>query len=71
MMLGKALPLKTGCYAYQWLGIMICIRMQLLIKIYHAIQELWTFSITDHGWTDSHSVYSAHLLCHLQGAANA
>ena len=25
-----------------------CISMQNMIKIYHAVQELWAFSLTDH-----------------------
>ena len=35
--------------------------MQNLIKIYHVVQELQVFSLTDHGRTDFHSDYSAHL----------
>ena len=33
--------------------------MKNVIKIHHVIQELWAFSLTDHGGTDSHSAYSA------------
>ena len=28
-----------------------CICMQNLIKIYHVVQKLWAFSLTDHGWS--------------------
>ena len=33
--------------------------MQNLIQIYHLVQELLAFSLTDHQRTDSHSDYSA------------
>ena len=30
----------------------VCICMQYLMKIYHVVQELWAFSLTDHGRRD-------------------
>ena len=38
-----------------------CSIMHTLIKIYHVVQEVFAFSLSDHGRTDSHSDYSAHL----------
>ena len=38
-----------------------CIYMQNLIQIYHMVKEARAFQLTEHGRTDSHSDYSAHL----------
>ena len=32
------------------LGILICIFMQNVIKVYHVVQEIWTFSLTGNEW---------------------
>ena len=36
-----------------------CIFMQNVIKIYHVVQEVRTFSLAGTRWTDSHGDYSA------------
>ena len=47
--------------------------MQYFIKMFHAVQELYAFSLTVDGRTDSHSDYSANLrvvqsaLCMMYG----
>ena len=42
-------------------------RMYSLIKLYHVVQELYAFSLTDHGRMDSHSDFrQTQLSCNIQ-----
>ena len=36
-----------------------CISVQILINIYHVIQELWAFSLADHDLSETASIEKA------------
>ena len=52
LMLSKALSIKKGILHTTGRPMIRCISEQYLIKIYHVVQELWAFSLTDYDRPD-------------------
>ena len=58
----KPCPSNTAVMHVNDYTMLTCIYNQNLIKIYHVVQKLWAFSLTDNGRTDSQSDYNTNLL---------
>ena len=53
MILNKSSSINEGCYTCQWLDNVDMHLYANLIQIYHVVQKLWAFLLTDQGQTDS------------------